>query len=58
MSGIIAQLNRIEKKMDRILELLEGKELSISCNSIEIGNLSDIPDAVLKQNKLGNYANS
>ncbi|MDO6451714.1 hypothetical protein [Oceanobacillus profundus] len=24
------QLDRIEKKMDRILELLEGKELSIS----------------------------
>lgn len=32
MSGIIEELNRVEKKMDRILELLEGKKLSITMN--------------------------
>ncbi|MFJ5716524.1 hypothetical protein [Neobacillus sp. NPDC093127] len=30
VSGEISQLDRIEKKMDRILELLEGEDLSIS----------------------------
>lgn len=50
------QLDRIEQKMDRILELLEGKDLSVSYNSIEIGNLCDIPDDVLKRNNLGKYA--
>jgi hypothetical protein len=51
-----SQLDRIEKKMDRILELLEGKDLSVSYDSIEIGNLCDIPDDVLKRNNLGKYA--
>lgn len=50
------QLDRIEQKMDRILELLEGKDLSVSYDSIEIGNLCDIPDDVLKRNNLGKYA--
>ncbi|KIO62142.1 hypothetical protein B4065_3362 [Caldibacillus thermoamylovorans] len=51
-----SQLDRIEKKLDRILELLEGKDLSVSYDSIEIGNLCDIPDDVLKRNNLGKYA--
>lgn len=52
-----SQLNRIENKVDRILELLEGKETSTSFVGLEIGKLSDIPDDVLKRNKLGKYAN-
>lgn len=39
------QLNILEKKVDRILGLLENKELSISstdkCYSIQIGQLTD-----------------
>ena len=50
------RIKRLEEKMDRVLELLEGKELSISCNALEIGKLSDLPDAVVKRNNLGNYA--
>jgi len=50
------QLDRIEKKVDKILELLEGKELSTSYDTLEIGRLSDLPDDVLKRNKLGKYA--
>lgn len=44
MSGIIAKINRVEKKMDRILELLEGKELSITMNAKEVSEtvLSEI----------------
>ena len=45
------QLGRIEKKVDRILELLEGKELS---TSYEFGKLSDLPDSAIKLLNLGN----
>jgi len=51
-----SQLERIENKVDRILELLEDKELSTS--SLEIGKLSDLPDDVLRRNKLGKYASN
>ena len=46
------QLDRIEKKMDRILELLEGKELSISIvlNGKEVGEV--IYSSVTRQQQL------
>lgn len=47
-----SQLDRIEKKMDRILELLEGKELSTSIvlNGKEVGEI--IYSSVTRQRQL------
>jgi len=39
------QLDKLEKKVDRILELLENGESS----TLEIGKLEDLPDDVLNQ---------
>lgn len=50
------KLKELENKVDRILEMLENKELSTSHCSLEIGKLSNLPDDVLKRNKLGKYA--
>ncbi|MGY3718828.1 hypothetical protein ACWE42_25345 [Sutcliffiella cohnii] len=44
---------RIEEKLDKVLHLLESQDLSTSNKSIEIGKLTDLPDEVLKRNKLG-----
>lgn len=35
-----SQLDRLEKKMDRILELLEGKELSIILDGKKIAEIA------------------
>lgn len=50
------KFKQLEKKVDRILALLEGEDSSTSLGSLEIGQLHDLPDDVLKRNKLGRYA--
>jgi hypothetical protein len=39
-----SQLDRIEEKMDRILDLLEPKELSVSvqCDGIELAKITSL----------------
>jgi hypothetical protein len=52
------QLDRIEKKMDRILELLEGKEVSISLDGRQIAIIVDscISDQQKRISQLGDIA--
>lgn len=52
-----SQLDRIEKKVDRILELLENQVLSTDDNQIYTLEVGKLTDEMLKRFELGSYAN-